>query len=242
MAVELENGETEGMMPLAADETFRFACHPRLPCFTECCRMLELALHPYDFVMLRRATGLDSPELFERFVLEEDDPRFPLPRHYLAMIDDDRLSCPFVSAKGCRIYPFRPAACRSYPLGRAALFHGEAMEERFVLVREGHCRGFEDGPSHRPASYLAEQGLTVINRCHDAVARLLQRPEMGGFMASDEQKRLYVLALCQTDLFRARLQNGDFADFTGKAPIPVSDEELLPRVAVWLGERFFPAA
>jgi len=109
-------------------------------------------------------------------------------------------------------------------------------------VREEHCRGFKDGPSHRPADYLTEQELTVINHCHDAVARLLQRPEMRSFTASDEQKRLYVLALCQTDLFRARLQEGDFTDFTLGRPVPASDEELLPRAAVWLGEKFFPSS
>ena len=233
---------TEKMAPLAAGETFRFACHAGRSCFTECCRMLELALHPYDFTLLRRATGLDSPRLFDRFIFEEDDPRFPLPRHYLTMVDDDRLSCPFVGPQGCGIYPFRPAACRSYPVGRAALFHGEVVEERFVLVRERHCRGFEDGPSYRPGDYLTEQGLTAINRCHDAVARLLQRPEMRDFTASDEQKRLYVLALCQTDLFRARLQQGEFADFMAGGPLPAGDEELLPRVATWLGRKFFPAS
>ncbi|MDR0476687.1 MAG: YkgJ family cysteine cluster protein [Desulfobulbaceae bacterium] len=234
--------DMNGIMPLAAGETFRFACHRGRPCFTECCRMLELALHPYDFVLLRRATGLDSPKLFERFIIEEDDRRYPFPRHYLAMVDDGRASCPFVDAKGCQIYPFRPAACRSYPVGRAALFHGQAVEERFVLVREEHCRGFADGALYRPADYLAEQGLTAINRCHDAVARLLQRPEMRTFTASDEEKRLYVLALCQTDLFRARLQDGDFADFTAAGPVPASDEELLPRAAAWLGRKFFPSS
>ena len=231
------------MIPLVASETFRFACHPGRPCFTECCRMLELELHPYDFVLLRRATGLDSPELFERFILEEDDPRFPLPRHYLTMVDDGRASCPFVDAKGCRIYPFRPAACRSYPVGRAALFHDQTVEERFVLVQEEHCRGFEDGAVYYPADYLTEQGLSAINRCHDAVARLLlQRPEMRDFTASDEQKQLYILALCQTDLFRARLQKGDFADFTAAGPVPANDEELLPRAAAWLGRKFFPSS
>lgn len=229
------------MRPLASSETFRFACHPGLSCFTDCCRMLELALYPYDFVLLRRATGLDSLKLFDRFIFEEEDARFPLPRHYLAMIDDERVSCPFVTAQGCKIYPFRPAACRSYPVGRAAIFNGELTEERFVLVREKHCCGFAEGSNYRPADYLAEQDLTTINRCHDAVARLLQHPEMRNFIANHEQKRLYVLALCQTDLFRARLQEGDFADFAAGNPIPASDEELLPRIAAWLSQKFFPA-
>ena len=230
----------EGMTAIRADDSFSFACHPGVPCFTECCRMLELELHPYDFVLLRRATGLDSPQLFARYIIGEDDARFPLPRHFLTMVDDGRASCPFVGEKGCQIYPFRPAACRSYPLGRAVLFQGDAVAERFVLVREAHCRGFENGASYRPAAYLAEQGLDAINPCHDAVARLLQRPEMKSFVPSEEEKRLYVLAMGQTDLFRTRLRDGDFADFAVDAT--VSDEELLTRAAAWLGRKFFPSA
>ncbi len=93
--------DSAAISAIGAGESFRFACHPGLACFTECCRMLELELHPYDFVLLRRATGLDSSQLFERYIIqEEDDPRFPLPRHYLAMVDDGRASCPFVGEKG----------------------------------------------------------------------------------------------------------------------------------------------
>ena len=234
--------EVEGMTAIAADDSFSFACHPGVPCFTECCRLLELELHPYDFVLLRRATGLDSARLFEQFIIEEDDRDFPFPRHFLTMVDDGRASCPFVSDQGCRIYPFRPAACRSYPIGRAALFSANAAQEQFVLVRESHCQGFAAGEAcrqtYRPAEYLATQGLTAINRCHDAVARLLQRPEMKSFVPNQEEKQLFILALCQTDLFRARLQDGDFPDFTVAAA--VSDEDLLTRAAAWLGRKFFP--
>jgi Fe-S-cluster containining protein len=237
-------GDSEDIRPIAADEIFCFACRPDLPCFTECCRMLELALYPYDFVLLRQATGLASAELFERFIIEEEDGHFPFPRHFLTMVDDGRASCPFVSDQGCQIYPFRPAACRSYPIGRAALFTGCSAREQFVLVKEKHCRGFAVGESYRPAEYLATQGLTAINRCHDAVARLAQHPKMKNFTPSNEQKRLYVLALCQTDLFRADLAKGDFADFPVNAADlgDLSDADLLIRAASWLGRKMFPAA
>jgi Fe-S-cluster containining protein len=230
------------MRTITAGETFRFACHPGVACFTECCRMLELELHPYDFILLRRATGLDSAQLFAQFIIEEDDRRFPFPRHFLTMVDDGRASCPFVSEEGCRIYPFRPAACRSYPIGRAALFSGEAAEEQFVLVREEHCQGFATGETYRPAEYLVSQDLEAINRCHDAVARFLQSLEMKSFMPSEEEKRLYVLALCQTDMFRARLRQGDFPDFPADAATSASDEEFLISAVTWLCRQFFPSS
>ena len=41
--------------PIAAEAPLCFACHPKVPCFNECCRELDLALSPYDVLRLRRA-------------------------------------------------------------------------------------------------------------------------------------------------------------------------------------------
>ena len=40
------------ILPTATDRPFTFACHPGVPCFTECCRELDLALTPYDVLRL----------------------------------------------------------------------------------------------------------------------------------------------------------------------------------------------
>ena len=37
---------------------FRFACHPGVVCFTECCRDLKLLLTPYDVIRLKNRLGL----------------------------------------------------------------------------------------------------------------------------------------------------------------------------------------
>ena len=108
-----------------AVRSFTFACHPGVPCFTDCCRMLELALTPYDVLRLRKATGLTSRELLENYIITEQDPGEPFPRFYLTMVDDGRASCVFVSPQGCTVYPHRPSACRAYPLGRAAVRVGQ---------------------------------------------------------------------------------------------------------------------
>jgi hypothetical protein len=44
--------DTVSMQP-AAQETFRFACHKDLPCFTKCCNDLKLVLTPYDILRLQ---------------------------------------------------------------------------------------------------------------------------------------------------------------------------------------------
>ena len=103
---------------LGRSETFTFSCHKNVKCFTECCRMLELALTPYDVLRLRLATGLTSGQLLDEYIIIEQDQGEPFPRLYLTMVDDGRASCVFVSAQGCTVYPHRPSACRAYPLGR----------------------------------------------------------------------------------------------------------------------------
>ena len=78
----------EAVYRLKPDEEFTFDCHPGVSCFTECCRMLELSLTPYDVLRLRKGTGLTSQELHDRFIIEERGDQDMFPKYYLTMIDD----------------------------------------------------------------------------------------------------------------------------------------------------------
>ena len=51
------------------DELFNFSCHPRVDCFTNCCRQLELALTPYDVLRLKQETKLDSSSFLANYVI-----------------------------------------------------------------------------------------------------------------------------------------------------------------------------
>ena len=55
--------ETDDLSELTADgrgrlitdaDTFTFRCHPGISCFNLCCRNLNLFLHPYDVVRLKK--------------------------------------------------------------------------------------------------------------------------------------------------------------------------------------------
>ena len=52
---------------LSLDDTFQFACHAGLGCFTQCCSDVNIALTPYDALRLRRRLGISSEEFIERF-------------------------------------------------------------------------------------------------------------------------------------------------------------------------------
>jgi len=227
------------------DERFTFACHPAVPCFTECCRKLELALTPYDVLRLKKACGLHSEEFLDRYVIMEQEEYETFPRFYLTMIDDGRESCVFVSRTGCTVYQDRPGACRAYPMGRAAIRQPDGnMEEFFVILQETHCHGFQEQREQNAGSYGAEQGLSTYSRFNDAVAAILQHDQIRQRkQLSKGQIEQFVLALYNLDRFRTLLFAGTLPDTT---PLDVAtqkrlrdDEELLLFAIDWLKQILF---
>lgn len=233
----------ESVYRLKPDQPFDFACHPGVPCFTECCKMLELVLTPYDVLRLRWGTGLNSQQLHDQYIIEDraDDELFP--KYYLTMVDDGQASCVFVDKKsGCQVYPHRPGACRAYPLGRAAVRTREGeLKQHFVLLKENHCKGFKENTEQTPLTYSAGQGLDEYNRMNDAVARLIQHNDIrrGIFQPNDAQLRQYALALYNIDIFRAKVIRGDLAIDTYPAEIRDNDEALLLFAIDWLIDQYF---
>lgn len=227
---------------IEADETFTFSCHPGVTCFTDCCRQLELALTPYDVLRLTRETGMNSREFIDQYVIHEQEEEDSFPRFYLTMVDDGRVSCVFVSDKGCTVYEGRPGACRAYPMGRAAVRQADnSMEEFFVLLQEAHCHGFQEQEEQNSARYSTEQGLTEFNKFNDSVATLLQHDKIRqGLKLTQKQIKLFKLALYDLDSFREQLQAGTlpgsdkFNNDTHK-----ENEQLLLFGIEWLHQELF---
>ena len=211
------------------DSPFAFACHAGVPCFTECCRLLDLALSPYDVLRLRRATGLTSQQIFDQYLIEELEEKSIFPIYYLTMVDDGRASCVFVTQNGCSIYQDRPGACRTYPLGRAVTFQcAQKKSEHYILLRENHCLGFNQPEKTNVAVFCKEQGVDEYNRFNDAMASLLQHPKARtGVVLDESQFRLFTLALYNIDTFRNRLEHGDFPNIQIPENVLADDEQLL---------------
>ncbi len=232
----------ENVRRIEAKETFTFACHPGVTCFTDCCRQLELALTPYDILRLTRETGMNSREFLEQYVIQEQEAEDVFPRFYLTMVDDGRASCVFVSEKGCTVYPGRPGACRAYPMGRAAIRQADnSMDEFFVLLQEAHCHGFEEKEEQNSDSYATEQGLTEFNTFNDTFATLLQHDKIRqGLKLTPEQVKLFVLALYDLDSFRQQLLAGTLQNCGGfNKDTHKENEQLLLFGIEWLHQELF---
>lgn len=229
---------------ISEDQPFSFSCHPKVACFTDCCRQLELALTPYDVLRLKQETGMSSSAFLERYVIREQEPEDAFPRFYLTMVDDGRASCVFVRDTGCTVYRGRPGACRAYPLGRAAIRQqNNEMQEFFVLLREDHCHGFEEQEEQTARRYSTDQELIRYNEFNDRVATLLQHEEIrGGKRLSLEEIDFFVLALYDLDTFRQRLEAGDLPEqefYQSRRETCRSDEDLLLFGVDWLRRVLF---
>lgn len=194
----------ENVTKLCGKKRFSFGCHPKVSCFTECCRELELALTPYDVLCLCRELRMSSGEFLKRFAVIEQDADNGFPGVYLGMVDDGRASCPFISESGCRVYKSRPGACRAYPVGRGVTLDAQGgVREIFVLLREEHCQGFAESHSRNVAEWFENQGLIEYNALNDEVLGLLYHEKMRqGRNLLQKEKDTYLLALYRLDEFR----------------------------------------
>lgn len=157
-------GEHRGFSILA-EGSFRFACHPQVPCFNECCADLRLILTPYDILRMKKGLGMDSAEFLAKYTVPDFEGGSPFPMLRLKMLETPRRPCPFVREEGCGIYPDRLGACRLYPLGRgASKAESQAPEHEFYfLVREDHCKGFEQSRHWTLEEWLEDQGACTYN-------------------------------------------------------------------------------
>jgi Fe-S-cluster containining protein len=198
----------DSLPELQAGQTFLFACNERVPCFNRCCSELTMPLAPYDVLRLRRNLGIDSDSFIKRFAVVQlyPDTGFPLP--LLKMLDGPDELCPFVTPAGCAVYEDRSAACRTYPLGRGTKPGRDGtVNERFFLVHEDHCHGFDAGRQWTAPEWLADQGLEPYNRSNDRYMRLMALVKASGRPVSERMAAMCLLAFFQLDRFKDFLEH-----------------------------------
>ncbi|BBO84229.1 zinc/iron-chelating domain-containing protein [Desulfosarcina ovata subsp. sediminis] len=235
------------VFPLSKHQTFRFRCSPEVACFNACCRDLQQVLTPYDILCLKQYTEMSSSEFLKRYTEASTGPGTGLPVVSLRFADAADLACPFVSDAGCRVYPARPASCRTYPLARGVSYNRETGKrvEHWALIREPHCRGFDSGPEQTIDRWVEGQQIAEHNRMNDRMLSLISdknRFRPGPLKPSESQ--LVYTALYDLDVFRETL-------FTTGKPVKNlggiknmdqarSDDSALLTVAMaWVRENVF---
>ena len=209
---------------LTLDSPLKFRCHPGVRCFTACCGGIKIVLTPYDILQLTKRLGLPAHEFLHQFTqptyLENTD----MPGVMIKLREDDN-KCPFVTPNGCTVYTDRPTACRYYPVGMADFHEGgtrdalgnenTSQEEKFFfLVREDHCKGFEEDKDWTIREWRADQGVDVRDEMNKEWLRLVMRRKSFGQQASlsEQAKRMFFMASTDIATFRKFVFESSFLD------------------------------
>ena len=224
------------------DNRFRFRCHKGIECFTRCCRDLNLILGPYDIIRLKNRLDIPSDTFLEEYTETRLDERSRFPMLYLKMGKDSEKRCPFVSSNGCTVYEDRPNACRIYPLGRAALKPDGRDEplERFFIVTEDHCLGFDEDREWTIESWMQNEGVNEYNAINDLWMEIITSTNSLGQGKDLTRKiQMFYMASYNLDKFREFLFKSTFFQFFKveedlKRRISTEDVALMRFALDWL--------
>ena len=202
---------------LTPESTFRFSCHKGIPCFTTCCADVNILLTPYDVLRMRKVLNLSSEEFLGEYVVPLLSVGQKVPLVLLKMRDDEKKTCPFVSAEGCSIYEDRPWPCRMYPVGMASSKTEQNVEgEEFYFIMEESfaCAGLKEGKQWTVAEWWKDQGIDDYNEKAQpykeiTLHRRLQSIDEGKGLGP-AQKQMFYMALYDLDRFRGHLFDSRF--------------------------------
>jgi Fe-S-cluster containining protein len=216
------------LTPLVLTDVFQFDCHPRVPCFNQCCRDLNQALTPYDVLRLKISLKLTSDQLLARYIAVHMGPATGLPVAAMRFDENADRACPFVSAEGCRVYDHRPASCRLYPLAR--VMHRSrsdgALTEHYALLKEPHCCGFGETQSVTVAQWIKNQGLEGYLSMNDALLDLIsmKNQSLPGPLPP-ELAQMTRMVFYDVDGLKKRAKAGVLKDVDGPSLFPLPDME-----------------
>jgi Fe-S-cluster containining protein len=202
------------IIPLDRDGSFKFCCSPQTACFNECCRDLNQFLTPYDVLRLKNGIGLPSQRFLAQYTRRHIGPGSGLPVVTLAPADPDRLTCPFVTPSGCRVYPDRPSSCRTYPLMRMVRRSRDTAGrvEEYRLLREPHCQGFDTAHRQSVHDWIVEQGLKEYNAENDRLMEVIRlKARLSSKALPPSLAEQVYTALYDVDGFKERLQDGSLS-------------------------------
>lgn len=201
-----EDVETEINRTPLGNEPFTFDCHPGVPCFTFCCRNVNLTLYPYDVIRLKTALSIDSEQFIRdhTFLEKGDNPFFPTVK--LKLGDDEKKSCPFLKADGCSVYMNRPSACRTYPLERGVIGSEKGpLEEVYFMTDHSYCKGHNEDKEVNVSAWVRSQRLIEYNAMNSIWAEidmLFRSNPWKGEGAAGEKQQLAFMVCYNIDGFR----------------------------------------
>lgn len=209
---------------LTLDSHIKFRCHPGVKCFTACCGGIKIILTPYDILQLTKRLNIPAHEFLQKYTQPTYLEKTDMPGVMFKLTEGDN-RCPFVTPEGCTVYTDRPTACRYYPVGMADFHEGGSHdqdgnevtpdeEKFFFVVKEDHCKGFEEDKKWTIREWRADQGVDVRDEMNKEWLRLVMRRKSFGHQAtlSEQAKRMFFMASTDLATFRKFIFESSFLD------------------------------
>jgi Fe-S-cluster containining protein len=173
---------------------------------------LTQLLTPYDILRLKNFLGLSSGQFLAQYTSQHIGPESGLPIISLKPADQQEMTCPFVTPEGCSVYECRPSSCRTYPMMRGVARSRETgqISKHFAVLREPHCRGFDQSKRQTVQQWIDEQGVAECNEINDKLMQIisLKNTRMPGSL-DIKSRHLFFTALYDLDSFRTQIINND---------------------------------
>jgi Fe-S-cluster containining protein len=190
---------------------------------------------------MKNQLGLTSDIFLDKFSYSkiESGNRFPTVR--LKMSDNSEKTCPFVTESGCKIYENRPGSCRLYPLGRAsAVIEGlDNTKEKFFIVKESHCLGFQEKETWLVDQWLEHEGLGEYYIMNDMWQEIISSSKSLGNENLTKKIQMFFMVSYNLDVFRKFVFESRFldrfeVDSNLREKMSTDDKELLKFGFSWL--------
>jgi Fe-S-cluster containining protein len=224
--VDADNIDTLKGRRLEPGDTFQFRCHEGLSCFNRCCRNLNLFLYPYDVLRLKNRLGMSSDAFLDRHVDAVLREGSYFPEVLLRMADNSEKTCPFLSDEGCRVYPDRPDACRTFPVEHGVLFdaNGKTADRLSFFRPPEFCKGQFEDETQTLDSWNDDQEAEVYGEMTTRWAELKQlfsNDPWGAEGPSGSRAKMAFMATYNLDRFREFVFGSSFLKRYRVKPVTV---------------------
>jgi hypothetical protein len=205
--------QSQGLTVLKPEDSFRFNCHAGLKCFTQCCRDITIFLTPFDILQLKNALGVSSESFLQEYTVKLINDT-GLPVVLLKMHNDEEKSCPFVTSRGCSVYPHRPWACRIYPLQPESTKITEKTNKAFFSVMNvPFCLGFFEDNVSTIEAWRASQGIPVYEEMEKIFKNITSNEFLAGKKIENRKiQEMFYMAAYDLDRFRRFIFESTFLD------------------------------
>lgn len=197
---------------LEAQDMFCFSCHKGVSCWNSCCHGTDVTLTPHCVLRLSRRFELKPAEFLARYTVPGIWEKAGLPVAKLKMGGDGQGPCVFLHEQdGCTVYEDRPATCRYYPLGLAAvkLKESDAKAKFHFLVKERHCKGHDEDKLQTVAQFRREQEVQAYDEVNegwmDILMKMASWKSVGGPQGrevSARTKQMFYMVSTDVEAFR----------------------------------------